>query len=694
MKDNEEKIKWFNRLSVKVGAVMLASIAITFTIMILSVVKSNEKSLKSSTYEMAKLFTKSTAAEYDNWVDKYLNDMRIFSDNEINKSGDVEKVVDWFWDHQDYTNDDYLFVLFIDEAGTSYFGDGTVLFEHEKGEDYYDAIFKDHKDTYVGHIFESEVYHEYCVPIARAAKDANGKTFGLYFGTLSFDTISNKINETTYGETGTFALIDDSGTVIANRNKELFLQKVDKLFENDDFMKTDKDVEFTASFGNKKFQAFSSKAKKAGWSVVFSVQEGEILAPVATTRNLQVGMGLTIGALIILIFLLCLGGIFRNVRNIKELLDNLTSGDADLTVQLPIKHNDEIDSLVKSVNKFIDKFRSLMSNIKTSDTQLTEVGNVLTNEVQNSTTSVEQMAGNIKLIDEEVVKQSESVDNSVSAVTQITKSIESLDNMIASQASSVTEASAAVEEMVGNINSVDHSVEKMSDEFTTLEEDTKKGIEKNTSVNSLIENIANKSTTMIDANIIIQSISEQTNLLAMNAAIEAAHAGEAGKGFSVVADEIRKLAENSSEQSEKISNELKDIQEGITQVVVESEESEKLFEAVSNRIGATGVMVTQIKSAMDEQQVGSQQILEALQLMNNSTSEVRSAAQEMKEGNELIMNDITSMQDSMRHITTAMAEISTGSDYIKDSYGKITDVTSSLKDSIQSINNDVDKFKV
>ena len=291
-------------------------------------------------------------------------------------------------------------------------------------------------------------------------------------------------------------------------------------------------------------------------------------------------IGIVIGILMFVLFFVVLSRILSRLNNITKIVDELSTGDADLTKRLDAGSYDEIGRLVASVNNFLEKFHSIMSTIKSSQQNLNEAGDVLAKEIENSTTTVSQMSDNIGLVNTQVKNQAESVDSSASAITQISQSIESLDSMIQSQASSVVEASAAVEEMIGNINSVDRSVVQMVNEFSILEQDTKNGIEQNSSVNSLIQKIAEQSTSMYDANTTIQSIAEQTNLLAMNAAIEAAHAGEAGKGFSVVADEIRKLAETSAEQSNKIGEELTNIQNGITKVVAASSESEKSFQAV------------------------------------------------------------------------------------------------------------------
>ena len=696
---SEQDISKLRKTSIgrKLGLTLLVAVLFLFSILLFITSRVIQSQTTKSYYEMAHEIVNGRADEINKWIEVYINDLRIYSDADIIKTGDDEQVIEWLHNHQNLRNPDYDYMFFCDAEGTSFRDTGLVGGKGALVErDYYKAMMKEGRDTFVGNVVLSKTSGKYVMPIARAAKDANGKTFGFFVGMLGIKQLTDKVESFQIGETGYFLLTDGTGQIVAHRNSEYVLQQIEIIPEvaNLIYSGNGKNSYAELELEGKKSVSFVAPISTTGYSIGYIVSLSQVHTATTQTQKVVVIVGIAVALILAILFILLLNRILARLKKINVLIRDLSSGDADLTVRLDVHNADEIGELVIGVNMFLEKFHEIMANIKQSEVELNDAGTVLVKEIENTTSTMTQMAGNINLVNGQVGNQSATVENSTTAITEISKNIEYLDSMIQGQASTVVEASAAVEEMIGNINSVDKSVIKMVEEFTVLELDTKNGIEQNSSVNELIQKISEQSVSMMDANTTIQSIAEQTNLLAMNAAIEAAHAGEAGKGFSVVADEIRKLAETSAEQSNKIGEELSKIQNGIAHVVEASSESEKSFQNVSSRINSTSELITQIRGAMEEQQAGSQQILEALQAMNESTSKVRDAGNEMTRSGETIKGDVTELRDSMSNISSAVSDINEGTHYVNESTGTLRSTSEKLRTAIQKISDDVDLFKV
>ncbi|MCM1322084.1 MAG: methyl-accepting chemotaxis protein [Bacteroides sp.] len=404
-------------------------------------------------------------------------------------------------------------------------------------------------------------------------------------------------------------------------------------------------------------------------------------------------------ALILAVILSFFGYVFVHwlmwrIKNVSDSLKDMATGEADLTKRCKLFIRDEIGFLVIHFDSFCDKLQEIVSEIKGTKGDLLTYGDRLGTMVQENATFVEQMIGNIKNVETEIENQNKTIGNTVESVGEISGSVNQLRKLLATQKQGVENASSAVTQMIGNIDSVSRSIEKMASEFDELQRDVGDGIARQREVSEQISKIEQQSKMLNDANAVISSIAGQTSLLAMNAAIEAAHAGDAGKGFAVVADEIRKLSEDSSAQSKNIGNQLKMILGSISNVVISSGISDKMFVSVSEKIQDTGDLVTQIKASMDEQSEGSKQISEALGYMNDATNQVRDASDDVDVAQQKIGGEVEILRKSAEVVVSSMNSMEKSVKDIEEGDNSLMNIATSISGSIYRINNQIDQFKV
>ncbi|MCR5724035.1 MAG: HAMP domain-containing protein [Treponema sp.] len=700
MEEQKPEKKKYAHLAAQFSVIILVILIISFVIQNIFIVKTVQSSSKADYSDFSEKVIAEDAGKVQYWNEVLVNDLRLYSDNDVTKAGNANEIINWLISHESIRNPLFNYVMYCTPDGVGHSSNGKTLTVISKP--FFRSIMNERQPQFVSNI-DFQLDGSVCYYIARPAYNTKGELIGVFAGAVKLDEIDKMIGALTMGKAGKAILVGSNGVLISHirgESKYMDLSYSDKAGYKglDEIAKhacagRTGEGYYTDPDGVKTFASFTP-VKGTPWSAILTIPQSQIDAASNSLGMVIIIISIFVG---IIVSAACSGMLVlavRPLRVVRNSILKIASGDADLTQQIVVTSKNEIGALGDGFNAFMEKLRTIISGVKNSEETLGSVNAGLQTRIEANGRSIEAIISDLNDIGNQVQNQAASVSQTAGAVEEISKNIESLEGMIESQSAGVTQASAAVEEMIGNISSVNQSVNHMAEAFAGLTRNAENGIQRQEDVNERIRAIEEQSKALQDANKTISSIASQTNLLAMNAAIEAAHAGVAGRGFSVVAEEIRKLSETSSAQSKQIGDELKNIQKSINDVVSASQASSDAFAAVNGSIGNTQQLVIQIKSAMEEQQEGSKQINDALKQMNDNTSEVRAASHEMAEGNKAILIEVGQLRDTTDVIRQSMDKISDSAGAIRDSSNSLSEIADSVESAISQIGDQIDLFTV
>ena len=555
--------------------------------------------------------------------------------------------------------------------------------------------------------FISAVNGKFIMTISVPLYDDNHRIIGVLAAAIDAKRLSMLIEDIVVGQTGYCYILGLTGTTIAHKNFDLVTSQ-DNILNN---AKTNNELTSLATFTQhaleideselgyyeykgEKFIASYATIKITDWTVILRAPVHEFMGTVKSLRITMIGIGVIIlvVSLIIVYFVAC--AMVKPVQTVVSALQNIAQGEGDLTVRLPIHGNDEVTDLSEYFNETITKIGASIQQVGVNSSTMEEIGNELASNMTETASAVNEISANIDGVKQQAMTQAASVTETAATVEEIVRTIKQLNNNIETQAASVAQSSSSVEQMVANIVSIGQTLGKTDDVIKNLTTATGDGKATLVTSNTVTQKIAEESGSLMEASSVIQHIASQTNLLAMNAAIEAAHAGEAGKGFAVVADEIRKLAEESSTQGKTITTTLKTLSGEIETLSSSSKTVEEKFNAIFNLAEQVKEMSDRLTEAMREQENGSKEVLTAIKSINTVTTEVQAGSEEMLKGGEGVAEEMQKLDSLTRVITESMNEMASGAIQINNAVQEVSEITQKNKRSIESLAEEVSKFKV
>lgn len=426
-----------------------------------------------------------------------------------------------------------------------------------------------------------------------------GRMSGVVGADVLIDQLIDDVISMDAGKGAQTMLIDgQDGSLLAHPDKSLLLKPVTTLSSALDI----RTIERVANQGElialnlngiKKYFFFAAVPDTPWYFAIQMDSNTEYAAHSELITGLMI-TALLITLVVVVIVSWLVSFLFRDLGRVSKALEEIASGDADLTQRLEPRSDDEVGQLASNFNTFV-------SNMHTMVLKLSQVSTALSQQAKVTATQAEERSSRIRLQQDEI-------------------------NMVAT---AINEMAAATQEIAGN---ADHTAQNSGEAVTACVHGSGQVAQTQRSIQSLAEEVqvateviqeleahGHQISTILST---IQNIAEQTNLLALNAAIEAARAGEQGRGFAVVADEVRVLSQRTHASTKEIQQMIETLQATTGKAVGIMDDSRRLADTSVDDANAASVSLEQIHKTVERISDMATQIASAAEEQASVTSEI------------------------------------------------------------------------
>ncbi|MCE4936568.1 methyl-accepting chemotaxis protein [Aliivibrio fischeri] len=457
---------------------------------------------------------------------------------------------------------------------------------------------KQKNGTIITEPYEDALTGEILISIATAVKSDN-QFIGSIFFDLSLGSLAELVNQVELFDAGYLFIVDKAGTVIAHPDSQYNGQSMASFLPNIQLNSNLQTIEINGATHDVSFTSIDGYP----WSIGVVLDEGKVFKQINELKNDSLIYSVVAIIVSIVLMLMFITRLIRPVQTLNSAIQNVASGEADLTQRLDTKIDPEFAPLAEGFNQFIINLQAQVTETKALSHQLNQGAQKILVGANDSETAMNTQMMELEQL---ATAMNEMAATSVDVAGNVQSAAE-----YAKKADSATEHGMTV-------------VNQTSEEITDL----------STNINQAVEEVGKleKATDSIGTILrVINDIAEQTNLLALNAAIESARAGEAGRGFAVVADEVRTLAKRTQESTTEIATMIEQLQSGAASVSSSMLSSQQRADSTVDKAKQTAEALTQIR--------------ETIQQINDMNIHIASAAEEQSHVAEEINGKTVNIKD-------------------------------------------------
>lgn len=467
---------------------------------------------------------------------------------------------------------------------------------------------------------------------------------GIVLNLGDLQRIAVETDKTLFDSKGRVSILSGNGTLVASDEME---SRIGSEFSptsltNDElsgFLRS-ATLQTTWSKDNDWLIVFApAKVANQTWGVLLEIPADSVLSDAnkldnAITKRISssVVSEITVGIVLVVIGLSIIAisahALVKPIKEVVARLEDIASGEGDLTQRIEVKNKDEIGQLARGFNQFLGKLQATIKQVVDTSEQ-----------VAHTTTEAQDAAIVTRNSSDSLFKEVDLVATASEEMTQTAGLVFQNAEVAVVAANKANEAATLGQDVISHSSAeMDKLVGRMSSAVPVVEE------------------LASNNVNITEILSVIEAISQQTNLLALNAAIEAARAGEYGRGFAVVADEVRNLASSTQSSVDEIRQVVEKVQSGTQDVVNAIQEGNALAKNTSTEVQNAVEKLNSVFEAIAEISDMNSQIVRAAEEQQLVSTEVNQSVTNIRDLSGKILNQTASSEAVGRHIAELSAE--------------------------------------
>lgn len=296
--------------------------------------------------------------------------------------------------------------------------------------------------------FISEPYRERArgtlvITLAVPIFDENHTVHSVLSADVSGLLLSKNIEDIVVGQSGICYIIGLTGTTIADRDISL----VESLFNASEMGKTDINLTSLGVFEQIAIQAqkpaigyyeykgiskIASYAKSSitGWTIIINAPYHEFMGTINSMSITMMSIGICILIVSIIVVYFVALKLVKPVQTAVYALKDISQGEGNLTVRLPVTGNDEVTDMAEYFNQTIEKIGHTIQSIGVNSSAMEAIGNELAHNMVETAEAVHEISANIEGVKQQALTQSASVTETAATVEEIIRTIKQLNGSI------------------------------------------------------------------------------------------------------------------------------------------------------------------------------------------------------------------------------------------------------------------------